>query len=188
MTSTAFIRLFIIGATILAAACTAHDSKAHDQTQQPKPLNGSAVDTLPFVVFEKYDQLHPWLHRQNDTTYVVNFWATWCKPCVAELPWFEKLHDQMHNQPVQVLLVSMDFPKQYQSRLLPFIHERKLKPPVIALADMDYNSWIDKVSTEWDGAIPFTVIYRNDQRVFKIGELDSYEELESLVKEVMEKP
>ena len=81
----------------------------------------------------------------------------------------------------------MDFPKQFESKLLPFVQERQLKATVIALADMDYNSWIDKVSTEWDGAIPFTLIYKNDQRQIKLGELDSYEELKELVGEVRTK-
>ena len=122
-----------------------------------------------------------------NSKYVVNFWATWCKPCVAELPWFEQLHKEMTGQPVKVVLVSMDFPKQFESKLLPFVQERQLKATVIALADMDYNSWIDKVSTEWDGAIPFTLIYKNDQRQIKLGELDSYEELKELVGEVRTK-
>ncbi len=188
MNPIAHIRLLLFSMVFSAAACSASGSHPPHHDSSKTTPQSAHVDSLPFVVFEKYDQLHPLLHRQNDTTYVVNFWATWCKPCVAELPWFEKLHDDMQQQPLQVLLVSMDFPKQYQSRLLPFIQERKLKPPVFALADMDYNAWIDRVSTEWDGAIPFTVIYKNQHRIFKIGELDSYEELESLVKGVMAKP
>ncbi len=45
----------------------------------------------------------------NDTLYVVNFWATWCKPCVAELPYFEEAGEKYKSEKIKVLLVSLDF-------------------------------------------------------------------------------
>jgi len=142
-------------------------------------------DSLPFAVYKSFAGLEPLLHQQNDTTYVVNFWATWCKPCVAELPFFEKLHGAYRDKPVKVILISMDFPKQLKTKLLPFIQARDLQAQVVALADMDYNSWIDKVSREWDGAIPFTLLYRREKRRIIPGELDSYDELTGPVEELM---
>ena len=56
---------------------------------------------------------------------------------------------------------------------------------VVALADLDYNAWIDQVSTEWDGAIPFTLVYNQNDRRVKLGEIDSYEDLKKLVHEMM---
>ena len=56
-----------------------------------------------------YRQLKPYLEKKNDTTYVVNFWATWCLPCVKEMPYFQKIHDQYAGSGVKVLLVSLDF-------------------------------------------------------------------------------
>ena len=59
----------------------------------------------------KINELLNRINNDSDTTYVVNFWATWCKPCVAELPEFEKLHldAKDNNRKTKVLLVSMDF-------------------------------------------------------------------------------
>ncbi len=175
-------RLLLFSILLIGLSCTANSPDPANKS--PEDISNSSRDSLPFVIAEKFAQLEPLLHLQNDTTYVINFWATWCKPCVAELPWFEQLHEEMAGQPVKVVLISMDFPKQIESKLLPFVQERQLKAQLIALADMDYNSWIDKVSTKWDGAIPFTLIYKNDHRQIKLGELDSYEELKALVAEV----
>ncbi len=128
-----------------------------------------------------YGEFEPLLHQANDTTYVVNFWATWCKPCVEELPFFEKLIAETAGQPIKVLLVSMDFPKDFLRKLVPFIAERNLQRNVVALGDLDYDAWIGKVSEKWDGAIPFTLVYKGEKRVEKSSELASYKELKALL-------
>ncbi|MBI5916813.1 MAG: TlpA family protein disulfide reductase [Bacteroidetes bacterium] len=168
---------------LLAAAfilgCSAKQPEA-----KPQPADTSATttnDSIPFPVYLTFREFEPHLLHSNDTTYVLNFWATWCKPCVAELPFFEKLIPAYQGKPVKILLVSIDFPKDIERKLIPFVREHKLENHVVALADMDYNAWIDKVSTEWDGAIPFTLIYNAGGRSVKSGELSGYEELEALV-------
>lgn len=147
----------------------------------------AANDSIPFPVYMTFGQFEPHLLHSNDTTYVINFWATWCKPCVEELPFFEKLITTTAGKPVKVLLVSMDFPKDIQRKLVPFVQERNLQNNVVALADLDYNEWIDKVSTEWDGAIPFTLVYNKKGRLLKSGEMSGYDELVGLVDEMTEK-
>jgi thiol-disulfide isomerase/thioredoxin len=141
----------------------------------PKPIFIAFMLILPSVARAQpdaqvpvydYEGLQPLLQKQNDTTYVVNFWATWCKPCVAELPAFEEIHAKYQSQKVKVLLVSLDFMKNYHSRLLPFIAEKKIQSQVVLLNDPRSNEWIDKVSPQWSGAIPATLIYRNDHRIF----------------------
>jgi len=92
-----------------------------------------------------YSQLSDVMSMNNDTTYVINFWATWCKPCVAEMPYFEELHRVTKGQKVRVLLVSLDFPSQLESRVIPFVEVRGLKPEVFLLNVGDPNKWIDKV-------------------------------------------
>ena len=60
------------------------------------------------VISLNYPQLQPLLHQKTESVQVVNFWATWCAPCIKELPYFEELN-KLEN--VDVLLVSLDFPK-----------------------------------------------------------------------------
>lgn len=138
------------------------------------------------IELEVYDYygLEPFLNKTDDKTYVVNFWATWCAPCIKELPYFEKLNETYSNQDVEVLLVSLDFPKQYDSKLKPFIEEHKLKSKVVALNDVDTNSWIPKVSEEWSGAIPATLIYNKDKRQFYEQSFD-YEQLEMQIQQFL---
>jgi len=113
-----------------------------------------------------FDELSSYLHQDNDTTYVVNFWATWCGPCVKELPHFEELNQSMADKKVKVILVSLDFPQHFESALLPFVKRKDLKSKVLFLNDGKANVWIPKVDPEWTGAIPATLIYNSKKRKF----------------------
>lgn len=113
-----------------------------------------------------YEELEPVLHKTGDKIYVVNFWATWCGPCVKELPYFEKLGQVYKDKDVEVLLVSLDFSKQYETKLIPFIKNNNIQSEVVALNDPDSNSWIPKVNKDWSGSIPATIIYTKDKRKF----------------------
>ncbi len=104
--------------------------------------------------------------QADDTTYVINFWATWCSPCVKEIGYFEKLHQQYRNQKLKVILVSLDFPNQLDRRVIPFLEEKGISAEVKLMTDTDYNAWIDRVDPSWSGAIPATLIYRENRRLF----------------------
>jgi len=119
----------------------------------------------------------------NDTTYVINFWATWCSPCVKEIPIFERLHKESADSKLKVILVSLDFPRQLESRVIPFLEEKGISAEVKIMTDMDYNAWIDRVDPSWTGAIPATLIYRKDQRLFFEKEL-TYDELSKHVYQI----
>jgi thiol-disulfide isomerase/thioredoxin len=138
-----------------------------------------------FSTFDEFDQYL--LTQKEAGTLVVNFWATWCKPCVEELPFFEELTKKYAEDPdVNVLLVSLDFPKQIQSRLLPFIEKHQLQSEVVALLDVKANSWIDRISPEWSGAIPATVFYQGEKNYFFEKTYHSFEELEEDLNRVRE--
>jgi thiol-disulfide isomerase/thioredoxin len=109
----------------------------------------------------KWPQLEQYLTKQDDTVRVVNFWATWCGPCIKEMPLVLEAHKQFSGQPVKFLLVSLDFIKERDSKLLPFLARKQWEPDVVLLDEPDYNSWLPKVSTDWEGNIPCTVVVRN---------------------------
>ena len=74
-----------------------------------------------------YEELKPWLNKQDDKTYVVNFWATWCGPCIKELPYFENINKNYKDQNVEVILVSLDFPQMKESRLIPYVKNKNIQ-------------------------------------------------------------
>lgn len=125
------------------------------------------------------------IHNASDTVYVVNFWATWCKPCVAELPEFEKLHTQYKDSLVKVLLVSLDFKEDMTGKLIPFLRKNNYTTDIVLLDEVNGNSFINQVSEKWSGAIPATLITtRNKSRqVFlekKLTEAVIVEEIKKL--------
>ncbi len=136
---------------------------------------------IPSINFE---ELQPLLQKSNDTTYVINFWATWCKPCIKELPAFEKLNKNYSDQKVKVLLVSLDFPKQLESQVIPFVEKRDIISEVVLLNDPDANSWIPKVDTSWTGAIPATLMYTKQHRKFYERSF-TFSDLESELKSML---
>ena len=116
---------------------------------------------VPVVDFEG---LEPLLNRRDGQTYVLNFWATWCAPCIKELPYFEEVNRDREG--VRVILVNLDMPRMWESHLIPFIQEKQLGAEVIVLDDPDQNSWIPRVHEDWSGAIPATLLYKDGSREF----------------------
>ncbi len=163
--------------------CGGNTSSAKVETLDNVETLETTKTSLPTIpIYESFDEMAHIFQYQNDTTYIINFWATWCKPCVEELPYFEDIHKKYANQPVKVILVSLDFKTHIETKLLPFIKENKLESEVISLVDSDANSWIDKVDTNWDGAIPITIVYNKNKRKYIGEQFANHDELESILK------
>ncbi len=129
-----------------------------------------------------YDQLEERWSSKSDTLYVINYWATWCGPCVEELPDFIALNDELKDGPFKMLLVSLDFPKMIEKRVLPFIEKKKITPEVVLLDD-NPNVWINRVSKQWDGDIPVTQFIKGDYYDLHIGQL-SHQELKDKINSI----
>lgn len=139
------------------------------------------VDSMSIQVLN-YDQLKPLLHQSNDTTYVVNFWATWCAPCVQEIPYFVALDSLYADHPFKLVLVSLDFKKDYVRKLLPFVKEKKLEEYVLVLEDNRANYWIDDIDPSWSGAIPATLVFNGEERKFYEKSFHHLDELNQIIK------
>jgi thiol-disulfide isomerase/thioredoxin len=131
------------------------------------------------AVYEKFEAFEKDIIKENDSIYVINFWATWCAPCLKELPYFEKLHTD--NPKVKVILVSLDSQKDLEKKLIPFVARKQLTANVILLSDKDYNSWLNKIDESWSGAIPATLILNGKRKLFAEREFESFTELNDYV-------
>jgi len=142
-------------------------------------LFSNPIKAQKVAVFDNYAALENTVLSDKNTIYVVNFWATWCAPCVKELPYFEKLNAE--NKQVKVVLVSLDFKNQFESKLLPFLERKSINSEVVLLTDKEYNTWLPAVDKEWSGSIPATLIINNGKRVFAERTFSSFEELNDYV-------
>jgi len=94
---------------------------------------------------------------------IINFWATWCQPCVHELPWFQKAVNAYKNKNVKLLLVSLDFPDDYPKVVADFIKKNKYTAEVVWLNETDANYFCAKVDRTWEGTIPVTLMVNNSK-------------------------
>ena len=142
------------------------------------------ASTPPAVKVVKFDALEHLMNRKGEKIEVINFWATWCKPCIKELPFFQELQNNLSDR-VNVTLISLDFVDVLDTKVIPFVERKKLTPDVLLLDEIDYNSWIDKVDPSWSGAIPATLIinHQTGERNFHEGEL-AEGDLETMIKEL----
>jgi len=100
----------------------------------------------------------------SQTTLIINFWATWCKPCIQELPAFDSLTVLSKNY--KVILVSLDFKEDKEKKVDHFLQKNKIISECVLLDEINGNDYIDKISKEWSGAIPATLIVNKNKKVF----------------------
>jgi thiol-disulfide isomerase/thioredoxin len=146
-----------------------------------------ALVALPYSLMGqdliKLPELQKLIHQPGPVK-VVNFWATWCAPCVKEMPFFEKLnHDDKNSK---VILVSMDYDLDPDpTKVKRFIDRKKILSEVVILAEENPNEWIEKIDKNWTGALPSTLVINpnSGKRKFIQGELKEGD-LERLIQEV----
>lgn len=155
--------LFCLGLLFIVISCKEEKASKPKTTTNSSEFVAVTIDDIPTV---DYNGLKPTLEFKDGNTYVVNFWATWCAPCIKELPYFENVNEQYKDNNVKVILVSLDFPKQKEKRLIPFINKRKLRSEVIHFDDVNEQMWIAEISKNWTGSIPATLIYNKKKRKF----------------------
>lgn len=144
-------------------------------------LATTAAGQIPQI---KLKELQHLLTTKGERVQVVNFWATWCAPCVKELPLFEKLRQE--NNSVDITLVSMDFDLDPDpGKVERFVTRKKLQNKVVILAETDPNSWIDKIDKNWSGALPATLVVNTKTGKRKLVQHELHEgDLEKLITEV----
>ena len=133
----------------------------------------------------KISDLETYIKNSNKPT-VVNFWATFCKPCIAEIPHFQKLVKQYEKDSVQVLLVSLDMEEMYPAKIKAFADKFKFTAPIVFLDETNADVFCPKIDEKWSGAIPASLFINNRTGYRKFFEEEMSEqkfetELKSLI-------
>lgn len=135
------------------------------------------------AVTTDYNELFSMFTKEDDQLYVINYWATWCQPCVEELPHFMEVNEEFStHENFKMILVSLDKADELESDVLPFVQKNNITTDVYILSDNKrMTQWIPLVNEKWSGAIPATALYKNGQQVeFTEGQLTK-EELKALI-------
>ena len=169
--------------TILSFFCL---SLSADQTYSTAHhYYNTPIDSIPYRIYYQYDHLEEDLFKtQDDEILVLNFWATWCAPCIKELPYFEALNEESDQNNMRVILISLDFKNQIKNKFIPFIEKHHLKSELAILLDGKANSWIPRVSEEWSGAIPATLFIKGKHKIFVEASFESLEEIKSYINQL----
>ncbi len=163
--------------TLLTLNGSAQNAEKKEPTTVGTPKHDYSVKIVRFADLEAV------MKKNDDKLYVVNFWATWCRPCVMELPEFMEVNNAYRNNPrFKMILVSLDVAKEAETTVRAFLEKRKMDVDVYLLDDNKrMNEWIPAIDKNWSGAIPATVFYRNGEKVEFIENQIQKSELEQII-------
>lgn len=168
---------------VMLGGCVSRDPRGARFERVSSP--GIQASLEPTVQLLDEQALHALIHERHGKTLFLNFWATWCQPCVAEFPDLVKLSESLSGSNVEVVGVSVDYPDEIESKVIPFLRKHRIPFKMYVAQFRKQEDFINAVDPSWNGAVPATFIYgpRGTQRYSLIGQ-GSYSRFKKEVEEV----
>lgn len=164
---------------ILFAAFILSGCSSNKKNEQPEAVSNIIVETT------NIEQLQSIISERNDKILFLNIWATWCIPCIEEFPAIVKLSEYYSNKDVEFIAVSIDYPEEAETKIIPFLESQNVKFKVLVKEYGNDEEFINGLNIEWNGAIPATFIYskEGEKKSFLTGE-HTYEDFFSEIENV----
>lgn len=120
-----------------------------------------AQTSIPIIHLEELKNRYT---QANDTTYIINFFATWCGPCIREMPVLNAFYEKNKDTKMQLIIVSLD-QVGYAKKVAQKLSKLKVKAPTYLLQTNGSFDWLPSVDVRWQGSIPATLIIQNNKKV-----------------------
>jgi thiol-disulfide isomerase/thioredoxin len=117
-------------------------------------VNGQDIRAVKITDLEK-------IISESRRPMVINFWATWCRPCIEEIPWFQQVVKDFEKDSVQLILVSVDYKEEYPAGIQATAGKRGFTAPIVWLNETNADYFCPKIDPHWSGAVPATLIINN---------------------------
>ena len=174
-----FRMLLFCSAIAFVVSCARKEQKADAQREALSAATGLDQMQIEAIDERGFRQL---VMQRNGKALFVNLWATWCEPCKEEFPDIVKLSNEVAPSEMDFVAISLDYPDEVDSKIIPFLRENKITLKVYVADVKDQESFINTVNSVWSGALPATVLYdeKGRRRSFLVGQQD----YETLKKEI----
>ena len=117
---------------------------------------------------------------------IIGFWATWCAPCVEEIPHLQNAARRSEGK-VELILVSLDSEKSYPDKIKTFMNKNSIKSPVVWLDETNADYFCPFIDSSWSGSIPATLFVNNKSKYrFFIEEQLSEDEIDKRLQEALQ--
>lgn len=116
------------------------------------------------------------IKNRNGKILFINFWATWCEPCVEEFPDLVKIYNDNKDSSFEFLSVSVNIPSEVDDKVKPFLKKQSADFPVVIIDEKRSEQIINLINPDWDGTIPATAIFdKNGNRKEFFSQAETYE-------------
>ncbi|MFN0124474.1 MAG: TlpA family protein disulfide reductase [Blastocatellia bacterium] len=173
----------LLALTIVRSDLLPQRAKGGKRKAAVSPAPVSLVKPIKAAEFKKELEAH------RGEVILVNLWATWCKPCVKELPDLVRLQQAYKDKKFTVVAVSLDDLEDLRKTVNPFVAQNMPDLVNYLQNDADPEKFVGIMDPTWEGIVPTSFVFdRSGKMVTKLLGGKKYEEFEAAIKPLLEQP